>query len=98
MRSRICYRMIGAIAIGFFLVGTVTFGQRRGGGPVGAAGGARGGAVVGPYGGGAAPPSRGGTGVWPASGSASRGASRGPYTPAGGSTVRYGGAGRTATG
>jgi hypothetical protein len=96
MKNSIGYLMIGVLALGFFFVYTAAFGQR--GSRVGAAGGARGGAVVGPYGGSAARASRGGTVVGPAGGSASRGATRGSYTTAGGATIDYAGAGRKATG
>jgi hypothetical protein len=69
---------------------------QRGGFRGGAA--ARGGAVVGPYGGGGAAARSRGTVVGPYGGSRSVGSTAGSYTTARGSTINYAGAGRTATG
>jgi hypothetical protein len=98
MRTKLVYTTIVIVALGLLFVCQTAVGQRRGGGGFHAAGGARVGAVAGPYGGSAAGASRGGTVVGPAGGSASRGATRGSVTTPRGATVDYGGAGRRATG
>jgi hypothetical protein len=94
MNNRRNYLIVGVLAVGLLWDWTAAYGQRRGA----VAGGARVGAVAGPYGGSAARASRGGTVVGPGGGSASRGATKGSYTTAGGTTVDYAGAGRKATG
>jgi hypothetical protein len=93
---------VGLLAL-LLIPGDDLYGQRggRGGGRGGgaAAGGrARGGTVVGPYGGAGSGSRSSHTVVGPSGGSRSAGHGGGSYTTGRGSTINYGGAGRTATG
>jgi hypothetical protein len=94
MRFKGLLALTGLLALAFLVVSD-SYGQRGGGRAVG---GARGGAVVGPYGGAGAGSRSSGTVIGPAGGSRTVGAGSGSYTTNRGTTVSAAGAGRTTTG